>query len=302
MAHATLETSQLAYAVAALNGLYKKYGLDVELLFTEGDGKTLQTLVAGGADVSTQGISTALSSQVTDVPLAVISMTATTLTDAIVSSPDVKTKEDLRGKSVAISTFGSTAHAAAVLALQSMGMTPNDVNIVQVGGQASRIAALKGGSVAGAVVDVAQEDEMKAQGFNILTRLPDTPLEFGRNGLLVRRDWLSQYPNTLLALTAGTLEGQNMIWNDTPKAVESFMKWAQITDRARAESEIEFFKKYGNRDMRWTKEGWERARDILAFSNPEVKDVDVEKAYTFQFLDRVREAGLNDQLGVPARR
>ena len=302
MAHSTLETSQLAYALANEAGLYKKYGFDnVELLFAEGDGKAVQVLVSGGVDLMASGVSAVISSQVTDAPMTTVAMTATVLTDAIVSVGDVKSAADLKGKTVAISTFGSTAHGAAVMGLKALGLTPNDVTLVQVGGQSSRIAAMKGGSVAAAVVDVALEDEMKSQGFNILTRLPDSPLEFGRNGLNFRRDWIQQYPNTVLAFTAAALEGQNLIWTDTEKAVDAYMKWAQIQDRAKAKGEVEAFLKYGNRDMRWTKEGWELARDILASSNPAVKDVDVTQSYTFQFLDRLKELGLNDALRIPPK-
>src|SRR2546421_269025 len=58
MAHSTLETSQLAYAVARDLGFYQKYGIDeVNLLFAEGDGKTFQALASGGADMTAQGIS-----------------------------------------------------------------------------------------------------------------------------------------------------------------------------------------------------------------------------------------------------
>ena len=300
MAHSTLETSQLAYVVARDLGFYKKYGIDeVNLLFAEGDGKTFQALASGGADMTAQGISVTISSQATDVPLQTIVMTATTLTDDLVTSADVKTPDDLRGKSIAISTFGSTAHASAVLCLKSIGMTQDDVTLVQIGGQSTRIAALKGGSVQGAIVDIALEDDMKAQGFNILTRLPDYPLEFGRNGANVRKEWLTEAPNTVLALTAAVLEGQNAIWTRTDDAVQAYMGWAQITDKARAANDIEAFKKYGNRDMRWSKDGWILARDILAVTNADVANVDVEKAYTFEYLDKLESMGFQQSLGIP---
>ena len=300
MAHSTLETSQLAYVMARDLGFYTKYGIeDFNLVLAEGDGKTIQAIVAGGADLGANGISGTISSQATDVPLQTIVMTATTLTDDLVTSSDVRTPDDMRGKSIAISTFGSTAHASAVLCLQSIGLTQDDVTLVQVGGQATRIAALKGGSVQGAVVDIALESDMKAQGFNILTRLPDYPLEFGRNGANVRKEWLTESPNTVLALTAAILEGQNAIWTQPDAAIQAYMNWAQLTDRARAASDIEAFKQYGNRDMRWTKEGWVLARDILAVTNADIANIDVEQAYTFNFLNQLESMGFQQALGIP---
>jgi NitT/TauT family transport system substrate-binding protein len=300
MAHSTLETSQLAYVMARDLGFYKKYGIDdFTMVLAEGDGKTIQTIVAGGADLSANGISGTISSQMTDVPLQTIVMTATTLTDDLVTAADIKTADDLRGKSIAISTFGSTAHASAVLCLKSIGLTQDDVTLVQVGGQAARVAAVKGGSVQGTVADIAIEEDMKAQGFNILTRLPDSPLEFGRNGGNVRKEWLAEAPNTVLALAAAILEGQNAIWTRTDEAVQAYMNWAQISDKARATNDIEAFKKYRNRDMRWSKEGWILARDILAVTNADVASVDVETAYTTGPLDQLESLGFQQSLNIP---
>ncbi len=243
-------------------------------------------------------MSSAISSQTTDDPLVCVAMTSTILTDTLVGASSVKSAADLRGKPVAISTFGSTAHGSVLLALKALGLTADDVTIVQIGGQAARIAALKAGSVAGAPVDVAMEEEMKQQGFNILTR-PDPRFEYGRNGMLVRREWLQKYPNTVLAMVAAVLEAQQLLYTQTDKAIDSFAKWAQFQDRARAEGEVREFLNYARRDMRWSKVAFELTRDVISSANPAVKDVDVTKAYTFEFLDKLQAMGFNDAVGVP---
>ena len=299
LGHSTVETSQLSYAFAKDLGLYQRYGLEsVELFYNETDAKSVQALISGGVDLTAQGVSSAISSQTTDDPLVCVAMTSTILTDTLVGASSVKSAADLRGKPVAISTFGSTAHGSVLLALKALGLTADDVTIVQIGGQAARIAALKAGSVAGAPVDVAMEEEMKQQGFNILTR-PDPRFEYGRNGMLVRREWLQKYPNTVLAMVAAVLEAQQLLYTQTDKAIDSFAKWAQFQDRARAEGEVREFLNYARRDMRWSKVAFELTRDVISSANPAVKDVDVTKAYTFEFLDRLQAMGFNDAVGVP---
>ena len=303
LAHSTLEPTQLAYVMAREMGTFRKYGFDdVELVFAEGDAKTVQAIISGGADASAMGVGTVISSLVTDAPLITTAMTATTLTDSIVAAPDVKTPADLKGKTLAISAFGGTSHGAALIGLRVMGLTPQDVTITQVGGQSSRVAALRAGSVAAAVVDVALDDEMKAQGFNILAQTTQGSLEFGRNGMNLRRDWYEKNPNAALALTAAVLEGQNLIWTDTDKAIDVFQNWGQIRERSSAENQVREFMKYGRRDMRWSREGWELTREVLASTNPALQDVDVTNAYTFVPLDRLRELGLNQMLNIPATR
>jgi hypothetical protein len=103
----------------------------------------------------------------------------------------------------------------------------------------------------------------------------------------------------VLALAAAVLEGQNAIWTQPDAAVQVYMNWAQLNDKARAASDIEAFKKYGNRDMRWTKDGWVLARDILAVTNPDIANLDVETAYTFNYLDQLEAMGFQQSLAIP---
>ena len=143
------EPVQFAEKLADTLGIYKKYGITtVEITGFEGDGKALQALVAGQLDFFVGGASTGINSVITDTPLKLISMNSTTLDDFLVCQKDIKTPADVKGKAIAISTFGGTSHGSALIVIKGLGLTPKDVTITQVGGEGVRIAALKGGSVA----------------------------------------------------------------------------------------------------------------------------------------------------------
>ena len=53
--------------------------------------------------------------------------------------------------------------------------------------------------------------------------------------------------------------------------------------------------------MRWSKEGWELARDVLSTTNPDIATLDVTTAYAFDYLDQLEALGLQSALGVPVR-
>lgn len=300
LGHSTVEPNNSLYAFTRDQGLFAKYGIsNIELYYNEGDGKATQALVSGGVEMSGQSAVSSLASLTTDYPLVCVLMTAPYLTDALVTAADVKTPEDLKGKSVAVSSFGSTSHGSVLLCLEAVGLTDRDVTIVQVGGQAARIAAVKAGSVAGAPVDVALEKDMVDQGFNILTRLTDTKLEYGRNGLLTSRDFAAKNPNTVLAMVAAILEAQQMAFNSPEKMAESYAAFAQISDPARPLRDITEYLKSARRDMRWTPEAFTRAQKVLASVNPELETVDVYQAFTYEYLDKLREMGFDQQIGLP---
>lgn len=143
------ETSQFAAQLAHATGVFQRNGLKTEITVFEGDGKMMQALQAGQLDVGFGGVSSAITSQTTDAPVKVLAVNAIVLTDDFVSVADVKSADDLRGKCVAVSTFGGTSHGSVILALKALGLTPNDVVITEIGGQSARIAALQGGCLRG---------------------------------------------------------------------------------------------------------------------------------------------------------
>jgi ABC-type nitrate/sulfonate/bicarbonate transport system substrate-binding protein len=298
--NSALDRGNLTYRFAMDLGLYQKYGFqNVEDNIFDGSGKLLPPLLGGQIDVGINTPSPALSSLTTGVPLLVTAIYYSKMGDGLFTAANVKTAADLKGKAVAISAFGAESHAAVLLALKELGLTPQDVALQQIGGQSARIAALKAGSVAAAPVDAALEKDMTQQGFNLLVRLSESKFDFPRSGLVFRREFVEKNPNTVLAVTVANLEAQQRLFTETDKAIETYAKWTQTTDRAEAERLVRDQLTLFNRDLRWSKEGWEFLRDVLATTNPEARNLDVTQAYTFRFLDQLKEMGFNDLVGVP---
>ncbi|MDQ3097823.1 MAG: ABC transporter substrate-binding protein [Chloroflexota bacterium] len=292
------EPVQFAAKLADSLGIFQKYGLTAEVTGFEGDGKALQALVSGQLDYFVGGGSATLNSIVTDTPLKVIAMNSTTLTDGLWCTSSIKTAADVKGKAIAISTFGGTSHGASLLLLQGIGLGPRDAVITQVGNQGTRIAALKGGSVGCGVVDMSQEKAMRDLGLNLLLDLSKAKLQWGRSGTQTTVANLAKYPNTTLVVVAATLEAQNSIWKDPATAAAKFAEFAQIKPEA-ARSLIDDFQNYGSRSMTFTEDAFKAPRDVLGTQNPAIANVDVTKAFDLSFLKKLQEIGFYTKIGAP---
>lgn len=292
------ETSQFAAKLAEMAGIYEKNGLKVESTVFEGDGKVMQALQAGQLDVGFGGTSAFITSQTTDVPVKALAVNAVILTDELVSTADVKTADDLRGKCVAVSTYGGTSHGAVILSLRSLGLTPEDVVITEVGGQSARIAAVEGGACAAAPVDAARHEEMAGLGFNFLVNLKEAKLPWGRSGLGVTEEWLAANPNTAIVVAASVLEAQNMMWTDADKAAEYYAEFTQ-TSVEEAKALILEFQTIGNRPMTWTDDAFQNPKDVLATVNPAMADVPVADAFDRSVLEGLQASGFYDAMGIP---
>ncbi|HLY66597.1 MAG TPA: ABC transporter substrate-binding protein, partial [Chloroflexota bacterium] len=188
-------------------GIYKKYGFtNVTTTYFDGDAKARQAILAGQIDIMSGSPGTSIVTANTDTPVLTIGMYVDHPTDDLASIPSVKNVGDLKGKKVAVSSYGGDSHASVVLSLKALGLTSKDVTIVEIGGESARIAALASGTVAAAPIDETDEDKVKSQGMNILIRLPDAPVTLARTGLLVRKDYAAKNPNTVLDVLGSTME------------------------------------------------------------------------------------------------
>jgi ABC-type nitrate/sulfonate/bicarbonate transport system substrate-binding protein len=292
------ETSQFAAELAKRAGIYERNGLNVETTVFEGDGKVMQALQAGQLDVGFGGTSAFVTSQTTDVPVVGLAVNAVILTDELVSTADVKDAESLKGKCVAVSTFGGTSHGAVILSLEALGLTPDDVVITEVGGQSARIAALQGGACAAAPVDAARHQEMADLGFNFLVNLKEEQLPWGRSGLGVTEAWLAENPNTATVIAASVLEAQNMMWTDADTAAEHYAEFTQSSVED-AKALIIEFQGIGNRPMTWTDEAFESPKRVLAAVNPDMADVAVTDAFDRSVLQNLQDIGFYEAKGIP---
>jgi ABC-type nitrate/sulfonate/bicarbonate transport system substrate-binding protein len=174
-----------------------------------------------------------------------------------------------------------------------------DVNIVQIGGQSARVAALEAGSVDAAPVDCALTEELEAAGMNVVLRLPEVGIDFPTANLSMKRSFIEQNPNTVRAIVAANLEAMQLMFDNEDQAVQSLMAWAQL-EEADARAAIQAFKAIASRNLLPTDEGYQTVKEVLAVTNPDVASVNASDAYTTTFLDELRDMGLNEELDVPA--
>jgi ABC-type amino acid transport substrate-binding protein len=296
---AASENSQFAGANAMMAKIFEKYGLTATVTGFEGEAKAVAALQAGQIDLGIASPASTMSSQLTDVPMVVIAVAAAFLTDDLVCTTSIKSPADVKGKKIAISTFGGVSHASALLALKAIKLAATDATITQVGGQTARVAALKGGSVDCAVVDKSIQSEMITAGLNVVAKVYEPPQPFARSSTSVTKAFLQKNPNTVLVALAAILEGQNLFWSDTTGTTQRFAQFQQ-SDAAKVTPVIQDFLNVGNRSMLWTDDVFINAKKVLVSINPDVIDVDIQKAQDKTLLQKLLDNGFYAKIGNPA--
>jgi NitT/TauT family transport system substrate-binding protein len=144
----------------------------------------------------------------------------------LVTSPNIKRVEDLRGKKFGISSFGGTPHSEAVMILRKYGMNPEkDVTFLQIGGSSSRYAALDSGSIDAAMLVPPFNKLAAKRGFNEILSFNEI-MSIPLGGLTVHTQRIKEKPDEIVKMIKAMLKGVDYIRNNQAEILSMMAsKW-----------------------------------------------------------------------------
>ncbi len=200
----TVSPSNLAVWVAAKQGLFKKYGLDVELIF--GQGTTGVVAVTSGSVQFFFGEAiSAFQAVAAGSTIRILAAVRKTDPSAFLVQPNVNGADDLRGKPIAISTVGDATDLDTRISLGRLGLKGEDVVMVSTGNGGTRLAALTSGKVVGSVFNEPIITEAQRQGMKLLVDIRDVPNVGG--AVTADSNWARNNRKTVDAFLKGFIEG-----------------------------------------------------------------------------------------------
>src|ERR1043166_8749459 len=122
VAYSSADASNTVWFTALDAGLYRQYGLDVELIFIQSSTMSVSTVVSGDIQVANVSGGAVASAAVGGASLVMTACYINTLPYELIVQESVKSVEDLRGKSVGISRVGSSSDVAARVLIKNLGL------------------------------------------------------------------------------------------------------------------------------------------------------------------------------------
>ena len=141
----------MPYAVAMKKGFFQQEGADITgILSSNGGGTTVRNLMEGGLPYGEVDLAGTVLAIQQGAPLKIISENVLTVAEfvwAVRPDSPIKTLKEFKGQKIGYTNPRSTSQALDVLLLQTAGMTPQDAELVRVGGFGEQIVALNLGSI-----------------------------------------------------------------------------------------------------------------------------------------------------------
>ena len=231
IAYSGISPSQAPAWVAYEQGLFKKYGLDVQLIFIEAGSRTVQTLISGDVAAAQVAGTSVIQSSLQGSGIVLIGGFLNTMDYKLIVARDITRPDQLKGKTVAVSRVGSSSDFATRYALEKYGLIPDkDVSILQIGSQPARFSAMETGKIHGVMIAIPLTAKAKKMGFNTLADLQMLGLEYQHTGLAVTRNLIKTQPELVRNILRGFVEAIHYMKTHRKESLVILAKYLKTDD------------------------------------------------------------------------
>jgi NitT/TauT family transport system substrate-binding protein len=212
-------------------GFFRKYGLDVQMIFIESGSTTVQSLISKEVVFAQMAGAGAIQSRLRGSDVVMIAGFLNTMDYQLMVDKSITRPEHLKGKTLAVSRLGSSSDFATRYALDKFGLTPGkDVTILEIGSQPARFAALESGKVHATMVAVPSTLKAKALGFHTLADLQMLGLEYQHTGLATTQALIKSRPDLVRNVMKAYLEGIHYYKTHRAESVAILGKYLKTTE------------------------------------------------------------------------
>jgi NitT/TauT family transport system substrate-binding protein len=211
--------------------LFNKYGLDVQIVFIESGSTAVQSLISKEVAFAQMAGAGVIQSRLRGSDVMMIAGFLNTLDYQLMVAKSITRPDQLKGKLMAVSRFGSSSDFATRYALEKYGLVPEkDVAILEIGSQPARFAALEAGKIHAAMVAVPLTLKAKALGFHSLADLQMLGLEYQHTGLVTTQTLIKSRPDLVRNIMKAYVEGIHYYKTHRAESLTILAKYLKNTD------------------------------------------------------------------------
>ena len=173
--------------VAREAGLYRQYGLDVDVVFFRGSTIAINALATRDAHFGAFGASSSVLAKLGGMDTVLIATATPGLLFYLVTKKEIKNAGDLKGKRIGASRPGTDSDLAARIAVQKLGLSEKDVSIISMGSDTERLSAMTQGVAEATVVTIGGYVAAQKQGFHSLIDLSQANVPYEAASMITTR-------------------------------------------------------------------------------------------------------------------
>ena len=278
-------------------GIFKKNGINAELLYIPGGSVIIQSIMSGDVKVANMAPPSAIGAWAKGAELTLIASGVDQLLETVVTGPSIKQPSELKNKKIGVSRFGSLTDMALREALRHYKLTPDkDVTILQTGGEATRFAALTSGAIDGAMLSGDKKVLAEKMGYHVTIDLSQLPIYYPVNGVIASKKFLATSPDVAKNFLKSWVEGIKVFKTDKELTLKILAKYLKLSDRDVLEKSWEIYRPVYKKLPYGDKRAVKFALDQMGKEVPDPARLNADDFIDNSILSELEKSGFIDQL------
>jgi NitT/TauT family transport system substrate-binding protein len=292
----SISSRQAQLWVAKDEGIFRKYGLDVELIFLRGGQVAIQALTGGDPPLMTVGNVIIANLQGHDIVL--VGAVENSYDQSVMARAGTMTRvEQLRGKRFGISGFGSATHNAALILFKKFNLEANkDVTFVPTGTGPERLAAMGAGRIDATFFNPSEVPQALKAGFVEIIQMADLDFEVQGSGLATSRSFIKANRAIVKSALKAYVEGIYHTFVNKPAALKSLAKYMRTNDAEVLDYSYQHYLKRTPKKPYPTMKGIQNLVDMSAPQTPQAKTAKPEQFVDLSLLQELESEKFFDEM------
>jgi NitT/TauT family transport system substrate-binding protein len=283
-AYASISPSMSAVWMAKEIGAFEKNGLNAELVYISSGATTIQALVGGSVHAALGASNAVVAATLKGAPIIAVASNTSRPGMQLWVQPEIQRAEQLQGKTLAITRFGSTSDFVTRLVLRKLNLE-NKTELRQFGGVVEADLGFRTRQAEGRVSSQAPGPKAK-----MLVDAAELGIPFSMNLLAVSNEYLSKSPKSVEAIVRGYIEGVAALKTRKAQALKLFEKYMGQRGGS-AEMHYEFVMKYLDSVPRIDAAAVDTVLEMVG-----AKGAAKSKLYDNSIIDRLVHEGFTEKL------
>jgi NitT/TauT family transport system substrate-binding protein len=281
--------------VAEERGIFKKHGIEAEAIFIGGGAtRSVNALLAGDIQFATAGGGGVLQSALRGADVVMIAANNNKGVHRILVRPEIDTPEAIKGKKIAITTFGSSSHQVLSMVLDVWKIRPDELQILQIGSSPTMLISMQKKIVDGAVLSDPSYFIAEDHGFRVIADLAKMNIHYLQNMMVSTRSYLRANRDQATRVMRAFVEAIAYFKKNKKDSVQIILKKMRMNpDQAKYAERTydQYANTYFERIPYPSTSGIKTVLESLVKENPKAKSADPSSFVDASILKSLEDSG-----------
>lgn len=283
--------------VAQEGKLFEKYDIDSHLVLIASGSLMVQAMLGGDLPIAGAAGSAAVDSSLGGADVVMFGSMVKVPAFYIMALPEIKTLDDLRGKAVGVTRFGSSTDFTIRYILRKQGLEPGrDVTLIQTGDLFAAAAMLRTKAIVAAPFSSPANLRAEEAGAKVLMNMGKAGVYFPHDAFIARRSFINSNPDLTRRFLKAYAEGVHRLFTDRELSARAIMKYGRASDDRTINAVYQYALDYVDKIPYNTREGVQEVLNQIAPRNPKAKTAKPEDFYDDRFVKELDNEGFYKQL------